>query len=179
MKVHVPGIQPAAVALLSLVVGACGASENGSKKFELGVEVGDKAAARAVGLPTYPGSTPYKDSDDDSSAADIGISTPLFGLRVVAMELETADNPQKVARFYRDALSKYGDVLECGKAEKGKKTNEARAASGALTCDEPESHSVVYKVGTENNQRIVAIDRHGTGTRFNLVRVNIRDDSEE
>jgi hypothetical protein len=34
----------------------------------------------------------------------------------------------------------------------------------------------VYKVGTENNQRIVAIQPHKSGTQFSLVHVDIRGD---
>jgi hypothetical protein len=180
MKMHIAGFRLFA-ATLSLAVGACGAGENGSRGLELGFKVNDNATARAVGLPTYPGSKPYKDGDDDSSAADIGISTPLFGLKVVAMELETADKPERVAAFYRRALSKYGDVLECNDADDRKRNSESSADSDAVTCDpdEPGRHSVVYKVGTEKNQRIVAIEPHGKGTRFSLVHVDIRDDSEK
>lgn len=180
MKMHVAGIRLVA-AMLSLAVVSCGASEDGSRGLELGFKVNDNATARAVGLPTYPGSKPYKDDDDDSSAADIGISTPLFGLKVVAMELETADKPERVAAFYRKALSKYGDVLECNDNDDGKRKSEPSADSDEVTCDadEPGRHSVVYKVGTEKNQRIVAIEPHGNGTRFSLVHVDIRGDSEQ
>jgi hypothetical protein len=40
--------------------------------------------------------------------------------------------------------------------------------------DEPGANSVVYKVGTEENQRIVAIKPHGRGARFSLVHVDVR-----
>jgi hypothetical protein len=180
MNMHVAGFRLFA-AMLSLALGACGASEDGSRGLELGFKVNDNATARAVGLPTYPGSRPYKDDDDDSSAADIGISTPLFGLKVVATELETADKPERVAAFYRKALSKYGDVLECNDADDRKRESKPGADGDEVTCDpdEPGTHSVVYKVGIEKNQRIVAIEPHGNGTRFSLVHVEIRGDSEQ
>lgn len=169
------------VVLLLLGVAACGANEDGSGTWKAGLEVSDEATAQGVGLPHYPGAKPYKDEHDDSNAADIGISTPLFGLKVVAVELETKDEPEKVAAFYRDALSKYGDVLECfeGKYRKGKDDSSAR--KGELECDQHEDgkHSIVYKVGTDNNQRIVAIEPLGSGTKFALAHVNIRDDSDE
>ena len=179
MKVHIAGIRLAA-AMLLLTVAACGASEDDSGEFAFGLNVSDETTARAVGLPAYPGSTLYKDHDDDSSGADIGISTPLFGLKVVAMKLESPDDPEAVAAFYRKALSKYGDVLECTDAGGGNGKRAANADGNELTCepDEPGAHNAVYKVGTEKNQRIVSIDSHGSGTRFSLVHVDIRDDSK-
>ncbi len=177
MNVQVRGIRFVAAATLSLVVGACSAGEGGSS--EIGFRVSGEATPRNVGLPAYPGSKPYK-GDDDSSAADIGISMPFFGLKVVAVELETSDEPKKVAAFYRKALAKYGDVLECvdgDHRDDARNKNERRDGSDELTCDddEPGTHSVVYKVGTEKNQRVVAIKPLGQGTQFSLVHVNLRD----
>jgi hypothetical protein len=179
MKVHVAGIR-LFVAVLSLSAAACGASE-GPGGRELSLKVTDKTTARAVGLPAYPGSKLYKDHGEDPSGADIGISTPLFGLNVVALKMESSDEPESVAAFYHKALSKYGDVLECSDASDRKRTREPSADTDGLTCDadEPGPHAVVYKVGTENNQRIVAIDSYGSGTRFSLVHVDIRDNSEQ
>ena len=170
-----------AAAMLSLTVGACGASDGDSSEANFALNVSDSSTAGDVGLPAYPGSKPYEDGDDDSNAADIGISLPWFGLKVVAVELETTDEPEKVAAFYRKALSKYGEVLECLDTSEGqndRKASQAERDSEALTCkpDDPGSHSIVYKVGTENNQRIVAIKPHRGGTQFNLVHVNIRDE---
>ncbi len=173
------GIRLIAAAMLCCAVSACDATEERSKKISFGLEVGDKATANALGLPSYPGAKPYKDDEDDESAADIGISTPLFGLRVVAAELETSDRPEKVARFYRDALGKYGEVIECPYRDGEKVESGSNGINVELTCDDAGSHDIVYKVGTEKNQRIVAIDPHGSGTRFSLVRVDIRDDDQE
>lgn len=173
MKVQVRGIRLVAAATLLLAVGACGAGEGGSS--ELGFKISEEATPRNVGLPAYPGSKPYK-GDDDSSAADIGISTPLFGLKVVAVELEAPDEPEKVAAFYRKALAKYGEVVECIAGRDG--ADERSDRSDRLTCDsdEMEKNSVVYKVGTEKNQRVVAIKPLGRGTQFSLVHVNVRGD---
>jgi hypothetical protein len=95
----------------------------------------------------------------------------VFGLKVTAVKLESGDEPEQVARFYRKALSKYGDVLDCSESA------AKAAASGGLKCEASDSdgHSQVYKVGTEKNQRIVAIKPHGKGSRFDLVHVNVRD----
>lgn len=176
MKVHVRGIRLVAAALLSLSVGACGAGEGGSDGLNLGLKVSEEGTAQGVGLPAYPGSKPYKDGDD-SNAADVGISTPWLGLKVVAVELQTPDDPEKVADFYRDALAEYGEVLDCS----NNRDSRSRAVgddTDELTCESDDfgSHNIVYKVGTKNNQRIVAIGPHGSGTQYNLVYLNVRDD---
>jgi hypothetical protein len=166
-----------AVAMLSLAAGACSADDSGSKGVEGHFILSEQATAADTGLPTYPGSKAYTDGDD-SNSANIALSTSLFGFKVVAMNLESADKPERVAAFYRQALSKYGKVLECSNTADAGKQPES---TGVLTCesDEPGSHSVVYKVGTDENQRIVAIKPHGSGTRFDLVHLDIRGKSKQ
>jgi hypothetical protein len=175
MTIHI--VRSAVVVTMLSFVGACGAGETGSKGgLEAHVRLSEQATAADVGLPTYPGSKPYKDADNSSAAANLGLSTPLFGFKVVAMNLETTDKPEQVAVFYRQALSKYGNVLECSDAADAKKKSQP---GDGLKCDSNESgtHSVVYKVGTEENQRIVAIEPHAGGTRFALVHLDIRGES--
>jgi hypothetical protein len=166
------------VAMLSLAAGACSAGDSDSKGVEGHFILTEKATAADAGLPAYPGSKSYTDDDDSNSAANIALSTSLFGFKVVAMNLESADKPERVAAFYRQALSKYGTVLECSGSADAARQPEA---TGVLTCesDERESHSIVYKVGTDENQRIVAIKPHGSGTRFDLVHFDIRGKSKQ
>ena len=178
MKVRAVFVQTI-VAMLTLCITACGAGEDDSKdNLGIGFIIGGASPAD-VGLPTYPGAKPYTESDEDSSSsADIDINTPLFGLKVVAMKLETGDNPEKVAAFYKRALSQYGRVLECDDGEStATKTRPDANDSEELTCDadEPEEHEIVYKAGTDSNQRIVAIKPYQGGARFSLVHVDTRD----
>ena len=164
-----------AVAMLSFGAGGCSAEDSGSSSgIEASIRLNDEATAADVGLPAYPGSKLYKDPGDSSSGANIGISTSLFGFKVAAVKLESADKPEQVAKFYRKALSKYGSVLDCSDSAA---TDGEAASNEGLKCERSDSdeHRIVYKVGTENNQRIVAITPHGKGTRFDLVHVNVRD----
>ena len=173
MKTEMHVARSLVVALLVFSVGACSAEDSGSSHgIEASVRINDEATAEDVGLPAYPGSKLYKEPGESSSGANVGLSTPLFGLKVAAVKLESADEPEQVARFYRKALSKYGDLLDCSD---GAATTEK--ASEGLKCDPTDSdeHRIVYKVGTKNNQRIVAIKPHGKGARFDLVHVSIRD----
>ena len=162
------------VAMLLLAVGACSSGESDATSgLQASIRLSDDATAADVGLPAYPGSQSFKEAGDSSSAANLGLSTPLFGFKVVAVKLETADKPERVAAFYRQALSKYGKVLDCSDATE---ENRHSPSSDELTCDsdDGETHSIVYKVGTEKNQRIVAIKPHGNSTQFNLVHVDMR-----
>jgi hypothetical protein len=168
-----------AVLALSLLVGAaCVAGETPARDgLDIGLKARGEATAADAGLPAYPGAKPYKDADQSSSAANIAVSTSLFGLKVVALNLETPDEPKRVAAFYRRALSKYGNVLDCSNAADNARRSDARDDdSNELICDsnDPGANSIVYKVGQEDDQRIVAIKPHGSGTRFSLVHVDTR-----
>ncbi len=178
MKTHTARIAVIA-ALLSLGIGACGVGEaDPEDELEAGFKLDDEATAAEVGLQTYPGSKAYREEDDSSSGANVRLSTPWFGMKVVALNLETPDEPKQIAAFYRQALSKYGDILDCSDpADRNRKSR----SSDDLTCDRDDSrkHSVVLKVGTEENQRIVAIKPHGNGTRFSLVHVDVREKSNQ
>ena len=160
----------ASIAMLSLVVAACSAETSGSQHgIKAGFDFSDQTTAESMGLRTYPGAKPFKKPGDSSSSADIGLSTPLFGLKVVAVKLQSEDRPEQIAAFYLRELSKYGNVLKCtGEvAVKGKSQ-----ADDELNCDS--SDGTVYKVGTKQHQRIVSIKSNDAGTQFDLVYVDTR-----
>ena len=161
--------------VVAAIAGVCGAAERTSQGG-LDITVRGEATAADAGLPTYPGAKPYKDGDQSSSGANIGFAVPGFGFKVVAMNLQSGDTPERVAAFYRKALSKYGQVLDCSDASKNKMREDEDEGDDELACDadDPGSNSVVYKAGTGSNERIVAIKPHGNGTRFSLVYVNKR-----
>lgn len=160
--------------LVSLASTACSAGDDDG--FQAGMKITKEAKPADAGLPAYPNAEPYTEPGDSDSAAKFGLSTPFFGVKVVAMELQTQDSPEQVAKFYRSALAKYGDVLECrGREDKGK------TLSGSdLKCDSDDwdPKEIVYKTGTEKNQRIVAIDPLDHGTKFALVHVQVREDKK-
>ena len=162
------------VGVLWMVAGVCSAAERTSQGG-LDLTVRDEATASDAGLPAYPGAKPYKDDDQSSSGANIGFAVPGFGLKVVAMNLVSDDKPERIAAFYRKALSKYGRVLDCSDAAKNKEhADEEGDDELACDADDPGSNSIVYKAGTDSNERIVAIKPHGSGTRFSLVHVDKR-----
>lgn len=159
-----------ALALFSLGASFAALTARAQEKDGAGAVVSGKASAKDVGLPIYPGSKPYKDKDGDSDAAKLGLWGGGAGFKLVVMKMESSDTPEKVAAFYRKALSKYGDVLDCSKpavAESAKKDDSSKR----LTCDEdkPEKGGLLYKAGTKERQHIVAIQAKGQGSVYQLV----------
>jgi hypothetical protein len=167
-----------ATVLMSLAAGVCAAAAKSdvNEGIDLDVHVRDEASASDAGLPTYPRARPYKEDNESSSGANVGFSLPGFGLKVVAMKLESRDSPARVGAFYRQALATYGTVLDCSDVRESKRRTRARDEDD-LVCDadDPGENSLVYKVGTESNQRVVTIKPHGSGTRFSLVHVHKRE----
>lgn len=138
-------------------------------KHGAGLVVSDQATAEDVGLPIYPGAKPHKDAKDDSEAARLGIWGGGFGFRIAALKMESNDTPAQVAEFYKKALAKYGNVLDCtGDAASNHEKNDS---SAVLTCgdDKPDKGGLLLKVGTKEKQHIVAVEPNGKGAIFSLV----------
>jgi hypothetical protein len=126
-----------------------------------------------TGLSPYPGARVAKDDDDRHHSANVNISSSLFGLKVVALNYQSDDPSDKVLSFYRKEMGKYGKVLDC---TGGFNMNfHHRDKDAEVTCDDHSGSGHEYKeelkVGTENNQRIVAIKPRNNGSEFTLVYV--------
>ena len=123
-----------------------------------------------TGLSPYPGARLKKDSDDDKHSANVNISSSLFGLKVVAMKFETDDPSDKVQAFYRKDMGKYGKVLDCtGGFSMNFHHNDKDSEVTCQGGDSDHEYKEELKVGTENNQRIVAIKPRSNGSEFALV----------
>lgn len=122
-----------------------------------------------TGLALYPSARPKKDSDDESHSANVDITSSLFGVKVVALKFESDDAPDKVLAFYRKEMGKYGNVIECTGGVKWSHRREANAPVSCDATDPGHDYREELKVGTENDQRIVAIKPSGTGSEFALV----------
>jgi hypothetical protein len=140
-----------------------------------GIHVSKGADAADTGLAVYPGSRlKQEDSGDSDKSANVNISGFGYGLKVVALQYESDDAPAKVVAFYKDQLKKYGAVLECpasGHFNLNMKYSDKSGESHALTCDGGSGKNLELKVGTEENQHIVAVESEGKGSRFSLVYV--------
>ena len=175
----------------ALVMSACSINvkknENGEdKKVDIetpvgGLHVSKNADVRDTGLPVYPGARKKeKDRDGEEKSANVNISSGLFGLKVVAIEYESDDPPEKLISYYTDQLKKYGSVLEChgSSNDDDVEVNQRHSKdSKQLKCDgNNKGNKVELKVGTEDNQHIVAVQpaEKGKGSTFALVYVQTR-----
>ena len=138
--------------------------------------------AKETGLSLYPGARPRADEHDEQSA-NVNLSSSLFGagLKVAVVKYQSDDPPDKVLSFYRKDMGRYGKVVDCT----GKFTMNFRpghhSGNQEVSCDNNGSESDYreqLKVGTENNQRIMAVKPSGKGSEFALVYVRARDEKE-
>ena len=197
-------IKSCAVAIFAAVLmsGAAQAEENSRvvstpkptpKHFAAGIDVDAQPRVEDTGLPLYPGATidrtertkrdergRHIDSDEDGVNLNLWFGS--FGLKVVVIKLKTTDGAEKVGAFYRDALEKYGEILDCSNeansiaSETRNKATSRRegAKSNALTCKDIQMKKAsvrdgkLYKAGVRQKQYGVAIQAKGDGTTFQL-----------
>jgi len=154
-------------------------SDSKDKPFDVRSSVGDMhvgkdADAAKQGLPLYPGARPKQEKDSDP--LNFGILTESFGMKLIVAKYESDDPPAKVIDFYRDKLKKYGKVLEChskkhgGDVEAHDDSKDSKE-SKELKCEENSGPVTELKVGTEDNQHVVAVEPNdaGKGSTFALV----------
>lgn len=146
------------------------------------LHVGNDADAGKIGLPLYPGARLRHDKDKDDNSVNFAILTESFGMKLVVAKYDSDDAPAKVIDYYRDKLKKYGKVLECHTHEHGGDINadpddEKNHGAKELKCEGDNSGPVTeLKVGTEDNQHMVAVEPRdkGMGTTFALVYLHMR-----
>src|SRR6202140_2526671 len=148
-------------------------SDNQNKSFDVRSSVGDlhvgsDADARKAGLPLYPGAR-LKSDQENKDQANLSVLTEAFGMKLVVAQYVSDDAPAKIIDFYRDKLKKYGKVLECHSKKHGgdvsihdddktSKDNKDPKDSKELKCDENSGPVTELKVGTEDNQHLVAVE---------------------
>lgn len=142
------------------------------------LHVSEDADARDTGLPIYPGAKLVPEDNGKDKSANVNISTSFFGLKVVALEYQSDDPPEKIISFYQNQLKKFGNVLVCHTPNHEDVTmNEGGDKdSKALTCEHTSGPNTELKVGTRDNQHIVSIEAHGKGSKFALVLVRTHGD---
>lgn len=140
----------------------------------------DSSGAKETGLSLYPGAQLKKDLDEHEGSANVNISSPLFGIKVVAVKYQSDDSPEKVLAFYRKDMARYGNVVDCTGGFNMSFHHHDRDAE--VTCEghggPDRRYKEELKVGTENNQRVVAIKPNGNGSEFALVYVRASDEKQ-
>ena len=139
-----------------------------------GIHVNKDVNPDEVGIVVYPGARlKEKDGGGDNKSANVNISGFGYGLRVVALQYESNDSPEKVVSYYKDQLRKYGNVLVChtNHMDINADIKDHENGSHDLTCEGSAGVNVELKVGSKENQHIVAVEPEGSGSTFSLVYV--------
>jgi hypothetical protein len=108
----------------------------------------------------------------------VNISSSIFGVKLAVLKYQTSDPPDKVLAFYRKEMSRYGKVIDCSGGFN--MTFHHHDDDSEVTCGDhggtDHNYKQELKVGTENNQRIVAVKPSGNGTEFVMLYVRARDE---
>ncbi len=139
-----------------------------------GLSVRTDPDVKDTGLAVYPNARRKPGNDNDRHAANVDINTPMFGLKVVAIEFVSDDAPDKLISFYRDNMKKFGGkFLECSRASyinlEDKDVGFGNENGNELTCGKGHGDAIELKAGTPGNQHVVAIKPSGKGSEFALV----------
>jgi hypothetical protein len=162
-------------------------SDNQNKNLDIRSSVGDlhvgsDADARKAGLPLYPGARLKSDEENENKdRANLSVLTEAFGMKLVVAQYVSDDAPAKIIDFYRDKLKKYGKVLACHSQKHGgdvsvHEDGKDSKDGNELKCDENSGPVTELKVGTEDNQHLVAIEPRDAskGSTFTLVYLHTR-----
>ena len=151
----------------------------------------DQTTAADLGLPVYPGAEIAKDKDNDKSA-DIHMGFGEWELRVKVVNYSTSDSQDKVVAFYKNALTRYGNVISC---QSNAAVGTPTATTEGLTCSDNggpnvsvDDHGKSYgwqsshggfqlRAGSRRHQHIVGFESSAPGqTRFSLVALDLPAD---
>ena len=183
MRRSILAVLPTIVLMASASFGVPSFAQNSD--FSLNVHANSHATAKDIGLPAYPGATPFKEKDSDSSSADLGFLLNSFHVSMKVASFVTTDSPQHVLEFYRKPLARFGEVLEC---DHGRPVGSLTVTKSGLTCgDRNGGHMTVngsdsdheLRAGTPEQFRIVGVDGAENGkTKFGLVALVLPKDED-
>jgi hypothetical protein len=163
-----------------LVAGMLASPEvHAQRQSEFGLELRKSAQSADLDMPVYPKAMPQRDLGDDSAAVTLGAWGGGFGFRLAVSKLASDDTAPQVAAFYRAALARHGEVVECAALASGSPTRSAAAPASRSKPDTPNCDddrpsklgSLVLKVGTKKDFRLVQIEPMPGGSHFQLVRL--------
>lgn len=145
--------------------------------FDAGLRFGAQADEADLGLPLFPGAQVQRDDKEDKAAVRMDLWGGAFGLRMAVGKFKVAAKPEELQAFYAKALAAHGAVLNCkGPSPKAEKRSKEKGRDAPLSCDDTRAEGLVLKVGSERNQRHVAIQAKGDETHFQIVRIELKGD---
>jgi hypothetical protein len=144
----------------------------------------DELSAANVGLPAYPGAQLVTNRDhNDKQSADVHLGFGKWQLHVKVVSYQTPDSRDQVLTFYRKALGRYGDVIQC---DNGNVVGTPASTREGLTCNESHGNNVHVdetdglnlRAGSKHHQHIVEIKKSDSNsTHFALVELELPADS--
>ena len=143
----------------------------GQQEKGTGVTLSAETSAKDVGLPLYPGSRRHVDKDEDSPGANFSLWGGGSGFKLAVLKMESGDSVEKIANYYKQALARYGAVLDCSHPSMKGTNTDKNVSENELTCgdDKAEKGGMLYKSGTKKDQHLVAIQPNAAGSLFQLV----------
>ena len=179
----------AAVVLPGCSINVKDKNKDGEARVDIKTPMGDlhvneEADVKQTGLTLYPGARPAaKDNSSDKKSANVNISAPGFSLKVVAAEFESDDSSDKILAYYNKELQRFGKPIECHGRWNGGDVNtdlHKKGESKPVSCKSDEGgESTELKVGTDDNQHVVAVKPQGKGSHFALVYVRAHAGSDD
>jgi hypothetical protein len=143
----------------------------------------DQTSAADLGLPVYPGAQIAPDHEGDKSA-DVHMGFGQWQLRVKVVTYQSGDDQKKVLAFYKNALGKFGDVIEC---DGNKPVGSPAVTSEGLSCHEDgnvhvnmnnnangfDDSGLTLRAGSKHHQHILAFKTTSDGTKYSLVELQL------
>ena len=168
-----------------LLTGAMAQAQADSRSagFSAGVSAHGRTTEADIGLPAYPGAVPLREAGNSSAGASLGLWGGSMGVQLHVLKLRSSDPVDSVAGFYRAAMARHGEVLDCP----AKSPDDRRAApppkgkgegksDKLLQCDgdHAKTGGRLLKAGTPARWRLVAMEPLDGGTQIQLVRLDLR-----
>lgn len=130
-----------------------------------GLDLRAEADASELGLPVYPGARrpPAAGDGDQKTAVTLALWGGSLGFRVTVLKLLSPDVVSDIADFYRAALARHGEVLDCAAA--------GRSVDAGCDGDTPPPGGRLYKVVSGSETRVVSLKPQDGEVLIQLVRV--------
>ena len=149
----------------------------------------DQTSASDLGLPVFPGAQLAPDREGDKSA-DVHIGFGQWQLHVRVVTYVTSDSQQKVMAFYKSAMGRFGDVIEC---DGNRPVGSPSITSEGLTCREEnhvhidtgndlnsiEDSGLTLRTGSRHHQRILAFKTTASGTKYTLLELQLPEGGDD
>lgn len=147
----------------------------------------NQTTAGDLGLPAYPGAQLTSDHEGHDSA-DVHLGFGQWQLTVRVVTYESSDSRDKIMAFYKQALGRFGDVIEC---QGDKPVGSPTVTSEGLTCSEDrgnhhihvsgvsEGDNLTLRAGSRRHQHIFALKNESGTTRFSLIELELPAGMEE